>query len=132
MRTRRLLAALAGAGAAVLAWAVLPVVAVELDEGGVPTNRQAHLPRDVDVLAADESCGSGGCWRALTLAWPGHSSGELERRLGLGDDGQTETCRAVSVLDRRRVCLGTGSVVEPSAVPGQLTVQLRWRRPLRL
>ena len=124
--------ALAAVAAVLALWSCAPVVAVELDEGGVPTNRQAHLPRDVHVLGEEELCGSGGCWRVLTLGWPGHSSDELARRLGVGGGGDAERCRAVSWLDRRAVCVGVGAIVAPApaAAPEQLKVQLRWDRPL--
>lgn len=111
-------------------WSCVPVAAVELDESGVPTNRQAHLPHDVDVRAEEQSCGSGGCWRALTLSWSGHSADELARRLGLGGGGDAERCRAVSWLDRRQACLGVGSIVAPALPPELLQVQVRWDRPL--
>jgi hypothetical protein len=55
------------------------------EEGLLPPRwRIPEVPPGVSVLADDENCASGGCWRTLTLRPPAGQSPEvLKRRLGL-------------------------------------------------
>lgn len=119
---------------AVLGWFVVPVLRVELDEGGIPSRPGAtSLPEGVQALTEDELCGSGGCYRVLTLGWPGHSRAEVLASVGLAGTLPQETCRPASLLDRRRVCVGADDVLlrQPGA-DDQVQVSVRWQRPLGL
>ena len=89
--------------AAVLTGLVLaaPVLWLQIDEAGVPPLSDARLPDGVTVRHEEIRCGSGGCWRELSLdGLPGDSSEERAASIG----HPHETCRARSLIDRRRVC----------------------------
>lgn len=83
-------------------WLVVPLLRLAVDEMSVPADRAARaVPSGVEVVTSEEQCGSGGCWRDLTLRWPCRSTAELCTRLGLAPNGTTQRCRAASFLDRR-------------------------------
>jgi len=81
-----------------------PVVWVEIDGGEPPPASDVpHLPDGVTIARDETMCGSGGCWRELTVRGPrGRSPTERAASLGWPE----ETCAARSFLDRRRVCSG--------------------------
>jgi hypothetical protein len=89
---------------------VAPVLWLAVDEGAVPASSDAPaLPAGVTVAHEEVMCGSGGCWRELTLNGPdGQAPAELAAILGLPH----ETCSARSLLDRRRVCSGVTVIGE--------------------
>ncbi|WP_456599887.1 hypothetical protein [Blastococcus sp. SYSU DS0616] len=105
LRSRRSLrvwsAVLAVATALVLA---APTLRLAFDEGAVPPSSDTPaLPTGVTVAREEVACGSGGCWRELTLRGPrGQSAADLAASVGLPQ----EVCSARSLLDRRRVCTG--------------------------
>lgn len=102
---RRLLALfavlIAVAGAAML----VPVVMIEIGDGNAipPSSDAPDLPADVSIESDERQCGSGGCWRELTLHGPEHQTAE---ELAASLDMPEESCEARSLLDRRRVCTG--------------------------
>ncbi|WP_264032350.1 hypothetical protein [Cellulosimicrobium sp. SH8] len=118
------------AGAAVglvllVGWLVGPVLWVELDEAGTPP--VPTFPDGAQVVDEGMGCGSGGCWRELTLSWPGHDRDAVRARVGLDDTGRR--CDAMSVLDRRVRCVWE---VDGEASGTTLRVDVGWRRPLGL
>lgn len=82
-----------------------PVVMIELDDGWAipPSSDAPDLPAGVTVAAEERQCGSGGCWRELTLQGP---DDQTPQEIAASLDLPEEVCRARSVLDRRRVCAG--------------------------
>lgn len=82
-----------------------PVVMLELDDGwAIPSSSDApDLPAGVTIASDERRCGSGGCWRELTLRGAEHQTPE---ELAATLDMPEEVCRARSLLDRRRVCTG--------------------------
>ena len=118
------------AGAAVglvllVVWLLGPVLWVELDEAGTPP--VPAFPDDVQVVDEGTGCGSGGCWRELTLSWPGHDRDAVRARVGL--DAAARRCDAMSVLDRRVRCVWE---VDDEASGATLRVDVGWHRPLGL
>ena len=115
----------------VMLWLVVPVVRLAVDEGSVPSNRAARaVPAGVEVVAAEVQCGSGGCWRDLTLRWLDHPAADLRARLGLPPGGMTQRCRAASLVDRRYACVGVDETLTPQ--PGRsdlLRIEVWWTRP---
>ena len=79
--------------APVLAAVVLaaPVLSLVFDEGAVPASSDVPpLPAGVSVVGEEIDCGSGGCWRELTLqGLEGRSPEERAARVGMPH----ETCR---------------------------------------
>jgi hypothetical protein len=108
-----------------VAWLVGPVLRVELDEAGTPP--VPAVPDGVQVVDEGMGCGSGGCWRELTLSWPGHDRDALRERVGLDATGQR--CDAMSFLDRRVRCVRE---VDDEASTATLRVDVGWHRPLGL
>lgn len=112
-------------------WLVVPLLRLAVDEGSVPSNRAAKaVPTGVEIVSAEVQCGSGGCWRDLTLRWPEHSTTELRTRLGLPPPGTAQRCRPASLLDRRHACVGVDESLTPQ--PGGLDllrVEVWWTRP---
>lgn len=88
-----------GTGAVVVAWFVVPVLLVTLDEVAVPP--RSDIPAGLDVLDEGMGCGSGGCWRELSVRPPDGQSAE-EYADSLVSDGLG--CEPRSWVDRRRVC----------------------------
>ncbi|MPV36826.1 hypothetical protein [Georgenia subflava] len=82
-----------------------PVVMIEIDDGWAipPSSDAPDLPAGVTIASDERQCGSGGCWRELTLHGPEHQTPE---ELAATLDIPEEVCRARSLLDRRRVCTG--------------------------
>lgn len=119
--TRRLgvIALLSASGLGVLLLA--PVVAVEVDDMLMPTVDQAHLPSGAAGADHSVECASGGCWLRLSFASDDLSTG-IQRDL-LEMDGR---CRAISVLDRRKVCVSAGRDAST------LVVDLSFKRSLGL
>ena len=115
----------------VMLWWVVPFVRLSFDEGSVPSNRVAQaVPAGVEVVDAEVQCGSGGCWRDLTLRWPDHSAIDLRTSLGLPPGGTTQRCRAASLVDRRYACVGVDEVLTPQ--PGRsdlLRIEVWWTQP---
>lgn len=114
-------------------WLVVPLLRLAVDEGSVPSNRAAQaVPAGVEVVTAEVQCGSGGCWRDLTLRWPEHSADELRARLALPSGSTVQRCRPASLLDRRHACVGVDETLAPE--PGGsdlLRVEVWWTRPGR-
>lgn len=101
-----------------------PVVMIEVDDGWAipPSSDAPDLPAGVTIASDERQCGSGGCWRELTLR--GAELEELEAlaaTLGMPE----EVCRARSLLDWRRVCTGV-------TVGDHVRVFLRFERRLDL
>ncbi|MGW8883105.1 hypothetical protein [Streptomyces sp. NPDC055749] len=80
--------------------------ALMLTEGSdaPPARAVPPLPPGITVVDEGTSCGSGGCWRVVTVAGKGgQSRPEIIRELNL----QQETCRPSGwLLDWRDVCVG--------------------------
>lgn len=112
-------------------WLVVPLLSLAVDEGSVPSNRAARaVPAGVEVVTSEEQCGSGGCWRDLTLRWPGRSVADLRAKLGLPPGDTSQRCRAASWVDRRRACLGVDATLAPqSSAIDLLRVVVWWTRP---
>ncbi|MCO7272240.1 hypothetical protein [Cellulosimicrobium cellulans] len=118
------------AGAAVglvllVGWLVGPVLWVELDEAGTPP--VPTFADGIQVVHEETGCGSGGCWRELTLSWSGHDRDAVRARVDL--DGAGRRCDAMSVLDRRVRCVWE---VDDEASDASLRVDVGWHRPLGL
>ncbi|GAA4425652.1 hypothetical protein GCM10023169_23510 [Georgenia halophila] len=79
-----------------------PVLLLILDEGAVPPRSDVpDLPDDVRVTHEEVLCGSGGCYRDLTLEGPpDHTPAQTAASMG----SPQQTCSARNLLDRRRVC----------------------------
>ncbi|MFG3194345.1 hypothetical protein [Streptomyces omiyaensis] len=69
-----------------------------------PSKALPALPPGITMTEEGISCGSGGCWRAMTVtSEDGLSRPEIIRQLGL----QRESCRSSGwLLDWRDVCVG--------------------------
>jgi hypothetical protein len=100
-----------------------PAILLAMEEGQVPPASDVPaLPDGVTAAREDVPCGTGGCWRALTLRGPdGQSPAELAASLGFSP----EECHARGLLDRRRVCIGVEVVGET------VTLHVRFDRTLR-
>jgi hypothetical protein len=104
MSRRTLLLALTGIAVLVGMVLVAPAVSLALDEAAAPPSSAVPpLPSGVAVVRDDLRCGSGGCFHELRLTGPPEES-PAELAASVGPPG--ETCRARSLLDRRRVCTG--------------------------
>ncbi|MDP9792693.1 hypothetical protein J2S43_001205 [Catenuloplanes nepalensis] len=88
-------------------------------EGALPPQwRIPDVPPGVTVVRESDECGSGGCWRQLTLVpAAGSSPEELARRMGLTE----ERTMPPALLDPAFVTVGAS----PSG--GTLTVYVRYR-----
>ena len=112
---RRAGAAGAAAGLVLLVvWLVGPVLRVELDEAGTPP--LPTFPDGVQVVDEGIGCGSGGCWRELTLSWPAHGRGGAAVRRDVGP---------------RPAGPVRGEVDDEASGP-TLRVDVGWHRPLGL
>lgn len=93
-----------GVGAVVVAWFVVPVVLVTLDEVAIPP--RSDIPAGLDVVDEGMGCGSGGCWRELTVRPPeGRSAEEYADSFASHSGG----CEPRSWVDRREVCTGANA-----------------------
>lgn len=91
---------------------VVPVVSLASDEAAVPAVSDApQLPQGVTVAHEDVLCGSGGCWRELTLHGSSRPSAE-QPAAGLEVKPGQEICAARNLVDRRRVCTGVSELAE--------------------
>lgn len=108
-----------------IVWLVGPVLWVELDEAGIPP--VPTFPDGVEIVDEDMGCGSGGCWRELTLSRPEHDRDALRAAVGLDAEGRR--CDAMSFLDRRVRCVWE---VDDDATGTALRVDVGWHRPLGL
>lgn len=109
--------AASGLGALLLA----PVLAVEVDDMSTPTAAQAHLPSGMEIAEQSTECASGGCW--LRLALTTEDLAVVTQQDLLEMHGR---CQAVSMLDRRQVCV---SAQRDASV---LVVDLSFKRSLGL
>lgn len=80
-----------------------PVVTLVLDEGAVPAASDAPLLPGVTVEHDEVFCGSGGCWRRLTVDL---TDGQSLTDVAPSIDRTHEACHTRSLFDRRRVCIG--------------------------
>ena len=112
-------------------WLVIPVLRLAVDEGSVPSNRAARaVPAGIEIVTAEVQCGSGGCWRDLTLQWPDHSAAELRAKLGLPPGSTGQRCGPASLLDRRYACVGVDESLTPQPGGSDLVrVEVWWMRP---
>ncbi|MFD2080113.1 hypothetical protein SAMN05421678_10554 [Actinopolymorpha cephalotaxi] len=101
---------------------VAPVIWLAVDEAAVPPRSDVPaLPTGVRVVDEQVQCGSGGCWRELTLAGPANESPtEIAASLGL----RRETCSPRSLVDRREVCRGV------NVTGGNVRLYVKFHRPL--
>lgn len=116
---------LIGTAAALLVFAVVfvaPAVWLAVDEAAVPPRSDVPaLPAGVRVIDEQVQCGSGGCWRELTLAGPANESPtQIAAGLGLSH----ETCSPRSLVDRREVCRGV------TVTGGKVRLYVKFHRPL--
>lgn len=90
--------------AAVIGAVVLSVLAWRMvDEGAMPEVAQVPLPASATVMATGKQCGSGGCWRTISVAAPSSSTAEaLAEAMGRSAD-QGERC-VFRVPEFREVC----------------------------
>jgi hypothetical protein len=60
------------------------------DEGALPpASRAPRIPAGATLVAADKACGSGGCWREITVRpAAGQTAEELARQMGLTGEQQ--------------------------------------------
>ncbi|GHH67622.1 hypothetical protein [Promicromonospora soli] len=80
----------------------LPLLSLATDEAAMPpASSLPALPDGARVTAEGKGCGSGGCWRELTVDAPAGMSGE-ELAAEVLPDGRV--CAFRGVLDLRRVC----------------------------
>lgn len=69
-----------------------------------PASSLPDVPSSVQVVDEGAQCASGGCWQELTLRpEEGQSTKQLAVELGL----DVERCEWVSLLDPRRLCVGS-------------------------
>ena len=86
----------------------LPPLSLAIDEAAMPpTSSLPALPDGARVTAEGKGCGSGGCWRELTVEPPAGMPGEALAAAVVPDDA---ACAFQGVLDLRRVCTGVMSV----------------------
>ncbi len=87
-----------------------------VDEGATPTVSDVPLPETAAVMDTGKECGSGGCWRTVSVAVPPSSTvEELAEAMGAATDhGERcvfrvpefrEVCWSVEVESERRVAL---------------------------
>ncbi|RYY06888.1 MAG: hypothetical protein EON55_22390, partial [Alphaproteobacteria bacterium] len=109
-------------------WLVVPLLRLAVDESSVPSDRAAQaLPAGAQIVTAELQCGSGGCWRDLTLRWPDHSATELRAKLGLPPGSTVQRCRPASLLDRRYACVGVDETLAPQpGGPDLVRVEVWW------
>lgn len=102
-----------------------PVVMIEIGDGAAipPSSDGPDLPAGVDVASDERQCGSGGCWRELTLRGPEHQTAE---ELAASLDLAEESCRTRSLLDRRRVCTGVTIAGDEVRIYVQFDRRLNW------
>ncbi len=83
---------------------IAPTLWLAVDEAAVPPRSDVPaLPAGVRVVDRAVKCGSGGCWRELTLTGPANETPtQVAASLGLSH----ETCSPRSLVDRRKVCRG--------------------------
>jgi hypothetical protein len=120
LRTRSVVrGVLALAAVAVVALA-LPPLSLAVDEIAMPpASSLPTLPEGARVTGEDMGCGSGGCWRELTVDAPhGMSGTELAAEMPSGT-----VCSFQGVFDLRRVC---SWVMETEA--GSVQVNLQYER----
>ncbi|MEK9522270.1 hypothetical protein MIU24_23210 [Streptomyces venezuelae] len=68
-----------------------------------PSRVLPSLPPGISMVSEGVGCGSGGCWRVVTVTGNDLSRPEIIRELGL----QQERCRSNGwLLDRRDLCVG--------------------------
>ena len=100
-----------------VAWFVLPTLWVTLDEMGLPP--APDVTEGLVVTSDEMGCGSGGCWRELTVRPPaGQSPEDFIAASGLG----SWTCGARTWFDRRPVC------TEARVDDGSVAVHLQYDR----
>jgi hypothetical protein len=84
-----------------------------------PASENPAIPSDVTITSTGTVCGSGGCFRELTLQGrSGEAPDDLADRLGLAP----EICHEQPGLTPRQVC--ATATAEPS--DGHLVVQVRY------
>ncbi|MFI5842491.1 hypothetical protein ACIA8K_22565 [Catenuloplanes sp. NPDC051500] len=73
------------------------------DEGALPPRSSApDLPAGASVVDESVACGSGGCWRLITVAPPaGTSPVDLAAGMGLSE----ERCTEPTIVEPRSVCV---------------------------
>ena len=100
----------------------LPPLSLIVRESAMPpASSLPTLPEGAHVTAEDMGCGSGGCWRELTVGAPAGMSGE-ELAAEVVPDGEARAFQGM--LDLRRVCAG---VIEAEAETARFYVQYdRW------
>ncbi|GAA2757229.1 hypothetical protein [Actinopolymorpha rutila] len=98
-----------------------PVAWLAVDEAAVPPRSDVPaLPAGVRVADEAVKCGSGGCWRELTLTGPANESpSQIAADLGL----PRETCGPRSLFDRREVCRGV------NVADGKVRLYVQFHRP---
>jgi hypothetical protein len=101
---------------------VLPPLSLAVDESAMPpASSLPALPEGARVTGEDMGCGSGGCWRELTVDAPHGMSGEELAAEVLPDGG---VCPFQGTFDLRRVC---SWVMETGAESVQVNLQYdRW------
>lgn len=100
----------------------LPPLSLAVDESAVPpASSLPALPEGARVTGEDMGCGSGGCWRELTVDAPhGMSGTELAAEMPAGT-----VCSLQGVFDLRRVC---SWVMETETEAGSVQVNLQYER----
>jgi hypothetical protein len=115
-------ALVAGLALAFVVFVATPLLWLTVDETAVPSlDDMPPLPVGVAVAQQEVHCGSGGCWREVTLTGPANQS---PPQLAASVGPAREICRARGLLDRREVCRGV-------QVSGEkVRLYLQFHRPL--
>jgi hypothetical protein len=122
LRTRSVVRGVVALAAIAAVALVLPPLSLAVDESAMPpASSLPALPEGARVTGEDMGCGSGGCWRELTVdAPPGMSGKELAAEIL--PDGRV--CPFQGTFDLRRVC---SWVMEADARSVQINLQYeRW------
>jgi hypothetical protein len=104
LRTRSVVKGVVALAAVAVVALALPPLSLAVDESAMPpASSLPALPEGARVTGEDMGCGSGGCWRELTVDAPlGMSDEELKAEVF--PDG--EECAFLGLLDLRRACAG--------------------------
>ncbi|MGW6005200.1 hypothetical protein ACWFNS_05220 [Oerskovia enterophila] len=100
------------------------ILLAESDEGGIPpASAVPALPQGVTITTDGMGCGSGGCWRELTLSGP---PGQSPTDLAASVAPAGQACTGRSWITARRVCS------DVTVTGDEVRLNLYYDRPLGL